>query len=164
MRLIALLLLLTPLFSHASNAAYLKIYMMQDKQIALSKMDGIDDMDRYMKEVEANINKKLAPLPAHPSWGFLVMAVREDGQIKAWLDTDDTVPTEVATIMTSVAQATKGFKVKQGAVIFSLGFATDGADLPVNKMPFPTEWKQIANCSNEDCKEVDAEKIVLKSW
>ncbi|NOT14846.1 MAG: hypothetical protein HOP21_04560 [Methylotenera sp.] len=164
MRLIALLLMLFPLLSHAANAEYLKIYLMQDKKIALNKMDGVDEMDRYMKEVEININKKLAPLPANPSWGFLVMAVREDGKIKAWLDTDDAISKEVANIMTSVAESTKGFKVNQGAVIFTLGFATDGADLPVNKMPFPTEWKQIAHCTNEDCQEVDVEKIVLKSW
>lgn len=52
-------------------------------------MDGVDEMDRYVKEVEVTINQKLAALTTKPTWGFLVMAVREDGKIKAWVDTDD---------------------------------------------------------------------------
>jgi hypothetical protein len=164
MRLIAALLLLLPLVSHAANAEYLKIHLMQDKKAMLDKMDGIDDMDRYMKEVERTINQKIATLPSAQSWGFLVIAVRQDGKIKAWLDSDDAVPADIAKEMVKVAENTKPFTVKDGAVVFSLGFATDGAELPVEKMPFPNDWKKVANCDNEDCTEVDAEEIVLKSW
>jgi hypothetical protein len=122
-------------------------------------------MDRYVKEVEVNINQKLAEItPKATSWGFLVIAVRADGKIKAWLDTDDAVPPAVASAMVSVAENTKAFAVKTGAVVFSLGFGVDGADLPVNKIPFPNEWKKVANCDNEDCQEKDVEAIVLKSW
>ena len=92
------------------------------------------------------------------------MAVRDDGKIKAWIDSDAEVPADVAKTMLKVAQNTKPFPVKKGAVIFSLGFATDGADLPADKVPFPNDWKQVAKCSNEDCAEKDAEEIVLKSW
>jgi hypothetical protein len=151
--------------SNAANAEYLKIYLMQPKNIILEKMDGVDDMDRYVKEVEVNINKKLAEIKSSStSWGFLVIAVRDDGKIKAWLDTDDAVPEAVANAMVNVAEGSKAFTVKTGAVVFALGFAVDGADLPIDKMPFPNEWKKVAQCTNEDCKEHDAEAIVLKSW
>ncbi|NOS97774.1 MAG: hypothetical protein HOP25_04810 [Methylotenera sp.] len=151
--------------SSAANAEYLKIYLMQDKKIILEKINGVDDLDRYVKEVEVNINKKLAEItPAATSWGFLVIAVRDDGKIKAWLDTDDAVPPAVASAMISVAESTKAFNVKTGAAIFALGFGVDGADLPIDKMPFPNEWKKVASCDNEDCKEKNAEEIVLKSW
>ncbi|MGB4812029.1 MAG: hypothetical protein WBP13_06065 [Methylophilaceae bacterium] len=164
MRFIATLLLLFPLISHAANAEYLKIYLMQDKNLILGKMDGVDEMGRYVKEVERSINKEIAALPAAKTWGFIVIAVRDDGKIKAWLDTDDKVPADVAKAMVSIAETTKAFAVKKGAVIFSLGFATDGAELPVDKVPFPNEWKQVANCTNEDCAEKNAEEIVLNSW
>ena len=164
MKLLAFFMLLFPLISNAANAEYLKIYMLQPKDLILQKLDGIEDMGRYIKEVEVNINQKLAALPPSQSWGFVVMAVREDGKIKAWVDTDDEIPQPVANAMISVAEATKGFAVKNGAVIFALGFGTDGATLPLNKMPFPNDWKKVANCVEEDCKEQDAEAIVLKSW
>jgi hypothetical protein len=151
--------------SLAANAEYLKIYLMQPKNIILGKLDGVDDMDRYVKEIEVNINKKLAEItPISTSWGFLVIAVRDDGKIKAWLDTDDAVPLAVANAMVSVAESTSAFTVKTGAAVFALGFGVDSADLPVDKMPFPNEWKKVVQCSNEDCKEHDAEAIVLKSW
>jgi hypothetical protein len=94
----------------------------------------------------------------------LVIAVRDDGKIKAWLDTDDAIPAAVASTMVSIAEGTKAFAVKKGAAVFALGFGVDGADLPIDKMPFPNEWKKVATCTNEDCKEKDAEDIVLKTW
>ena len=138
---------------------------MQPKNIILEKINGVDDMDRYVKEIEININKKLAEItPSSTSWGFLVIAVRNDGKIKAWLDTDDAVPPAVVNAMINVAENTKAFEVKNGAAVFALGFGVDNADLPVDKMPFPNEWKKIAQCSNEDCTEHDAEALALKSW
>ncbi|PKO49855.1 MAG: hypothetical protein CVU27_10215 [Betaproteobacteria bacterium HGW-Betaproteobacteria-20] len=165
MKLLAFLMMLFPVVCSAANAEYLKIYMMQPKNVILDKMDGVDDMDRYVKEIEVNINKKLSEITtASTSWGFLVIAVRDDGKIKAWLDTDDAVPPAVANAMVAVAENTKAFPVKSGAAVFSLGFGVDGAALPIDKMPFPNEWKKIAQCTNEDCAEHDAEAIVLKSW
>jgi hypothetical protein len=151
--------------SLAANAEYLKIYLMQPKQVILAKMDGVDDMDRYVKEVEVSINKKLAEITQpSTSWGFLVIAVRDDGKIKAWLDTDDAIPATVASAMVNAAENTKPFAINKGAAVFALGFGVDGADLPLDKMPFPNEWKKVASCTNEDCKEQNAEEIVLKSW
>lgn len=164
MKFLAAVLLLLPLASHAANAAYLRIFLMQPKEVMLQKLNGVDEMDQYVKEVERTINKEISALPEQQAWGFLVMAVREDGKVKAWVDTDDAVPATIATAMVNVAQKTKAFTVKNGAAVFSLGFALDGAELPVNKMPFPTEWKDVANCTNEDCAEKNIEEIVLKSW
>lgn len=165
LKILSLLLTLFPLVCNAANAEYLKIYLMQPKNIILEKMNGVDDMDRYIKEVEVNINKNIAEItPSASAWGFLVIAVRDDGKIKAWLDTDDAVPPAIANTMVSIAENTKAFAVNKGAAIFALGFAIDGAELPADKMPFPNEWKQISNCINEDCKEKDAEEIVLSTW
>ena len=72
MRFFAALLLMVPLMSHAANAEYLKIFLMQDKNIMLQKIDGVDEMDRYVKEVERNINKEISSLPASQTWGFIV--------------------------------------------------------------------------------------------
>jgi hypothetical protein len=158
------LMLFFPLLCNAANAEYLKVYLMQPKPIMLAKMSGIDDMDRYVKEVEVNINKKLAAMTSTPAWGFLVVGVREDGKIKAWVDTDDNIPPALSSAMIEVAEGTKNFAVKTGAVVFALGFGIDGAALPEEKSPFPTDWKKISGCTNEDCMQVDTEAVVLKSF
>lgn len=158
------LALLAPLAGHASNAEYLKIYLMQPKEIILQKINGVDGLDRYIKEVETTINQKIAKSVLAQSWGFLVIAVRHDGKIKAWVDTDEEISPEITSAMIAVATHNKGFEVKEGVVIFALGFALDGAALPENKMPFPNDWKKVAKCVNEECKETNAEEIVLKSW
>jgi hypothetical protein len=157
-------MMLLPLAGNAANAEYLKVVLMQPKQIMMAKMDGIDGLDKYVKEVEVNINKKIAEIAPAPAWGFLVFAVREDGKIKAWVDTDDTISPAISSAMIAVAEGTKNFAVKSGAVVFALGFGIDGANLPVDKMPFPVEWKKITNCSNEDCMQIDTEAVVLKAF
>ena len=52
MKLLTLLMMLFPLACNAANAEYLKIYLMQPKNILLEKIGNVDDMDRYVKEVE----------------------------------------------------------------------------------------------------------------
>jgi hypothetical protein len=156
--------MLLPMLSHAANAEYLKVYLMQPKPVMMSKMNGIDDMDRYVKEIEVSINKKLAEMPSNPAWGFIVVGVREDGKIKAWVDTDDNISPAVSSAMLDVAENTKSFAVKSGAVVFSLGFGINGAALPEEKSPFPNDWKKISGCNNEDCLQVDTEAVVLKSF
>ena len=164
MRFLIALTLFLPLLGHAANAEYLKVYLMQPKPVMLAKMNGIEDMDRYVKEIEVNINKKLAEMPSNPAWGFIVVGVREDGKIKAWVDTDDNISKEVSTTMINVTENTKSFAVKSGAVVFALGFGINGAALPEEKSPFPTDWKKISGCTNEDCMQIDTEAVVLKTF
>lgn len=66
--------------------------------------------------------------------------------------------------MIDVAEGTKGFHVSSGAVVMALGFGINGADIPLNVMPFPEEWKGISKCTTENCKDQNAEEIVLMSW
>ena len=164
LRNLALLLMLLPTLSTAAEVSYLKIHLMQPKDLIENKIGSIDEMSRYIKQVEVGISDKLASISSNPTWGFLVIAVRNDGKIKAWLDTDEQVLPSITTAMIEIAQTTNSFPVNAGAVIFSLGFAINGADIPPNTMPFPNEWKTVSKCSNEDCADQNAEEIVLGSW
>lgn len=164
MRILALLALMFPLICQAANTEYFKIYMLQLRDLILEKIGNVEEMDRYIKDVEKSINQKISTMKQLPAWGFLVMAVREDGKIKAWVDTDDEITEDIQKAMRDTAQNTPAFAVNQGAVIFALGFGVNGGELPMNKVPFPNEWKNSAACTNEDCAEKSAEKIVLETW
>ena len=164
MKYIAILLLLLPLTALASDIDYLMIKMMQPKVVTMKKLGDIEGMSKYIKQLEVDIKDKLSNVESNSNWGFLVIAVRSDGKIKAWLDSDDNVPAAVANSMTNLAENRPGFKVKEGAVVFSLGYAINGAPLPSDKMPFPIEWKKISHCTNEDCQDVDIEALTLNSW
>lgn len=164
MRLLALVLMMFPLVCGAADVDYLMINLMQPKELILEKTGNVDGLSRYIKQVEVDINKRLADVEAQPAWGFLVIAVREDGRIKAWVDTDDEVSAPVQNVMLDVAQGVRSFPVKSGAVVFAIGFGVGGAGLPPNTMPFPEVWKKAANCSNEDCADQSAEALALKTW
>lgn len=164
MKTLVFLMMLFPMICNAAEVDYLMIKLMQPKEVITQKINGIDGMSAYIKKVEVDINKNLANVESLPSWGFLVIAVRDDGKIKAWIDSDDPVASPVQKAMIKVAEGTKGFDVKSGAVIFALGFGIGGIGLPPNVMPFPVEWKKIANCRNEDCEHANVEALALKSW
>lgn len=164
MRVFAFLLMLFPLASHATQANYLMIKLMQPQAAIEAKMENVDGMADYIKQVEIDINKQLSSIEHTQSWGFLVIAVRDDGKIKAWVDTDVEIPANIAKTMVDVAENSKSFSVNKGAVVFALGFDIGNVGLPPYTMPFPNEWKKVANCSNEDCQDADVEAIVLKSW
>jgi hypothetical protein len=164
MKFFAFLLLLLPIVSNAAQANYLMIKYMQPKEAFEERLDNVDGLAQYIKQIEVDINKKIAEASSMPTWGFLVIAVRGDGKIKAWMDTDAEVSPEIAKAMIDVAQKTKGFTVNKGAVVFSIGFDIGDVGLPPYTMPFPNEWKKVATCTNEDCQDKDIEAIVLKSW
>ncbi len=164
MKYIAMLLMLFPLAASASDIEYLMIKMMQPKIATMKKVGNIEGMAKYIKDLEIDIKEKISGVESNANWGFLVIAVRNDGKIKAWLDSDDEVPPALAKIMTNMAESRTAFPVKDGAVVFALGYGVNGAPLPTEKMPFPVEWKKTSGCDNEDCQAVDAEEVVLKSW
>lgn len=164
MKKLVWLLLFLPALSQAAQVDYLMIKLMQPNKVIEAKTGPVDEMSRYIRQVEVGINNKLAKVPAKNGWGFLVIAVREDGKVKAWVDTDDDIPGFVSETMLSVAQSIRSFKVKTGAVVFALGFGINGGSLPPNTLPFPSEWKRKSLCDNEACMEVDIERLVLETW
>lgn len=164
MRLLAFFLLLFPLVLNAAQANYLMIKYMQPKEALEERLDGVDGLAKYIKQIEVDINKKISETSAVQTWGFLVIAVRQDGAIKAWMDSDAEVSPEITKSMIDVAQNTKAFPVNKGAVVFAIGFDLGNVGLPPYTMPFPSEWKKIAACTNEDCDKKDVEDVVLKSW
>ena len=161
MKTLALILMLIPAACGAAEIDYLKINMMQPRALILQKMDGIAGMSNYVKAVETKIHSSLSKVDSMPVWGYLVIAVRQDGKIKSWIDSDEEISPVVQQIMQDAAKSTRAFHVKAGAVIFALGFGINGADIPPEIMPFPDEWKKVSQCQAEECKNQNAEEIVL---
>jgi len=164
MKIFAFLLLLLPLVSNAAQANYLMIKYMQPKVMLEERLDSVDGLAQYIKQVEVDINKKISETSSTQTWGFLVIAVRADGKIKAWMDSDVEVSPEITKSMLDVAQNTQAFSVNKGAVVFAIGFDIGDVGLQPYTMPFPNEWKKVAACTNEDCDNKNIEEIVLKSW
>ena len=157
-------ILLFPLTCAATEIEFLTIHLMQPRHVVERKTDGIEGLSTYIKTVEKRIIKRLSDKKTSPTWGYLVMAVRDDGKINAWIDSDDQVPEPVERIMLDTARNTKAFTVKKGVLVFALGFATNGASTPVGLSPFPEAWKKAVNCKNDDCRGKDIEAVVMKAW
>lgn len=164
MRIFAFLLLLLPVISNAAQANYLMIKYMQPKETLEERLNGVDDLAKYIKQVEVNINQNISETRSTQTWGFLVIAVRDDGKIKAWIDSDAEVSPEISKLMIDTAQNAQAFSVNKGAVVFAIGFDIGNIGLPPYSMPFPNEWKKVAACTNEDCDKKEVEEIILKTW
>lgn len=163
MKFFAFLVMLFPMAASAAEIEYLTINLMQPKNVIMKKIGNIDGMSTYVKKIETDIKNKLSSSETQSAWGYLVVAVRNDGKIKAWLDTDDAVAADVAKTMVDIAESTTAFAVNDGAVVLSLGFGIGGAALPPQVLPFPSEWKTLSKCNNEDCQQQDVEALVLQS-
>jgi hypothetical protein len=163
MKFLVFLVMLFPMAASAAGIEYLTINLMQPKNVIMKKIGNVDGMSSYVKQIETDITSKLSSSDTQSAWGYLVIAVRNDGKIKAWLDTDDVVAPDVAKTMVDIAENTTAFAVNDGAVVISLGFGLGGAALPPNVLPFPVEWKALSKCINEDCQQQDVEALVLQS-
>lgn len=163
MKFFALLAMLFPMVASAADIEYLTINLLQPQAVIMKKVGNIEGLSTYVKKIETDIRSKLASSDTQSAWGFLVIAVRDDGKIKAWLDTDDAVAADTAKTMVDIAENTAGFAVNNGAVVLALGFGIGGVALPQDKVPFPTDWKTLSKCTNEDCQQQDIEALVLQS-
>jgi hypothetical protein len=163
MKFFAFLVMLFPMAASAADIEYLTINLLQPNNVIMKKIGNIDGLSTYVKKIETDIRSKLSSSDTQSAWGYLVVAVRNDGKIKAWLDTDDAVAADVAKTMVDIAESTTAFAVNDGAVVLSLGFGIGGTAIPPQVLPFPAEWKKLSKCNNEDCRQQDVEALVLQS-
>jgi len=93
---------------------------------------GAQAMSDYIASIDAAATKALAGVdPPRPTSGFLVLAVRQGGRSKAWLDLWPNLPRASEPALVDAVQAVKPFAVSKGTVVFALRVsAWGGADEP----------------------------------
>ncbi len=106
----------------------------------------------YVRRVERHVSSALAGRKAPGFSAAVVIAVKPDGEVHAWLVTRRKLPPGLAGDVTAAAEAAPPVDVQGGPIAFAIVFdAFGGGGPPVvdraHPIPIPPEWRQGASAS-----------------
>lgn len=94
----------------------------------------------YLKSAQAEIltGIKVAALPR--SSGFVVIAVRDNGESRIWLDMTPAWSDADSELVVAAVRKVPAFSVANGDVVFALKLSIDGAEETSRPTPMPRAW------------------------
>lgn len=160
---ILFLLLLTGL-AFAAKPYSMESIMLLQPDFVLSERVDVDDLSEYIKSINSAAEISLAELGNRsPAAGFLVVAVRPNGQSKVWLDFTPGLPSAMANHLRSSLEAVTPFKARVGVVVFAINCTLWGAAATDRKGPWPIEWKQAMKGRTDPMETGDLVDLVWPS-
>jgi len=142
-----LAVLLTMLLSGsalASKPYSVKSFMLlQPDSVLQERVGDVQGLANYVKSLDAAaaaaLSRAKKPTPAA---GFIVVAVRPNGQSKVWLDLSPALPPAVATQLRTSLERVPPFKARDGVVVFAINTTLWGSAPTERQNPWPAEWKK----------------------
>jgi hypothetical protein len=160
MLLCSFLLMLTGL-SHAAQPRFDEVFFFQTEQALLEKQVKFEEVAKFSNKLQSNIWNALKKADMPVSNGYIVVAVRSDGQVAAWLDMQPALHEYYDYQVVEAAMKTPPFFVAEGVVVFGIKMAIDTAKHTRKIKPEPAQWaaarKKLGN-------PVDIEQLVLSLW
>jgi len=102
---------------------------------------------------------KKAKMPV--SNGYLVVAVRSDGAVAAWLDMQPALHEYYENEVIQAVMKVPPFYVEEGIVVFGIKMAIDTAKHTVKNKPNPAAWNDYRKGLSNPA---DIEQLVLAAW
>ena len=163
----SLLFLFTSLV-HAAEPRFDSIYFYQSEKALAEKQVNFEDLARFSRKMQSNVWNVFKKANMPNSNGFLVVAVRADGDISAWLDMEPALHEYYDNQVVEAVKKVPPFVVAQGAVVFAIKmlidtpkFMTDRAKHTTRSKPSVKEWKAaISKMANPD----DIDELMLAVW
>lgn len=163
----SLMLLFTSLV-HAAEPRFDSVYFFQSEKSLVEKQVNFEDLARFSRKMQSNVWNALKQASIPNSNGFLVVAVRADGAINAWLDMDPALHEYYDNQVVEAVKKVPPFTVAQGTVVFGIKmlidtpkFMTDRAKHTTRSKPSVKEWKAaISKMGNPD----DVDELMLAVW
>jgi hypothetical protein len=166
--LLASLLLMLASLVQAAETRFDAVYFFQSEKTLLDKQVNFEDVARFSRKMQSNVWNVLKKASMPNSKGFLVVAVRADGAIAAWLDMEPVLHEYYDNQVVEAVKKVPPFAVAQGTVVFGIKmlvdtpkFMTDRAKHTTRSKPAPQEWKSArAKLANPD----DIEELMSAIW
>jgi hypothetical protein len=159
--LIASLLLLFASFSQAAETRFDEVYFFQPEQVLKDKQVNFQDFARFTRAVQSAAWKALKKVKLPPSSGYLVVAVRADQKIAAWLDMEPALHEYYDASVTEAVGKLRPFAVSEGVVVFGIKMSIDTPVFTSKARPQPKDWKEaLKTASDPD----DIEAVVQAAW
>lgn len=162
------LLLMFASLVHAAEPRFDAVYFFQSEKALLDKQVNFEDLARFSRKMQSNIWNALKKTSMPNSSGFLVVAVRADGAVTAWLDMQPALHEYYENQVVEAVKKVPPFAVSQGTVVFGIKmlidtpkFMTDRGKHTTRSKPSIKEWKgAIAKLANPD----DIDELMLAVW
>ena len=167
----ALLLMFSSLLQpvQAAESRFNAVVFLQPEQMLIEKKKvNFEDVARFSRKMQSNIWNVLKKADVPNTSGFLVVAVRSDGAIAAWLDMEPAMDAFYSGKIVEAVQKVQPFDVATGTVVFGIKFFVDTPKWFVDKTkhttrskPTPKEWKAArAKLANPD----DIDELMMAVW
>lgn len=167
------LLLAAVLFSLAALAQAVEVrfdamYFFQPEEQLREKQVDFEELARFSRKMQSQVWKALKKVKMPDSSGYLVVAVRSDGQVAAWLDMQPPLHEYYENEVVQAVRKVPAFSVAQGSVVFGIKMTVDTPRIlserykhTARAKPEPAEWKEARKkLSNPD----DIEALVMAVW
>ena len=166
--LLGSLLLMFASLAQAAEPRFDTVYFFQSEKKLTEKQVNFEDVARFSRKMQSNVWNALKKATMPNSSGFLVVAVRADGAIAAWLDMEPALHEYYDDQVIEAVKKVPPFSVAQGTVVFGIKmlidtpkFMTDRAKHTTRSKPAPKEWKNAqAKLPNPD----DMDELMQAVW
>ena len=155
------LLLMFSALAQAAEPRFDEVIFFQPEQVLLDKKVNFADLARFSRNMQSRIWNALKKVKMPVSTGYVVVAVRSDGEVAAWLDMEPALHEYYDNEVVQAVMKTPPFSVSDGIVVFGIKMAIDTAKHTRRTKPDPKEWKEarkkVANPN-------DIEELALAAW
>ena len=166
--LLASLLLMLASLVQAAETRFDSVYFFQSEKTLIDKQVNFEEVARFSRKMQSNVWNVLKKVSMPNSSGFLVVAVRADGAIAAWLDMEPVLHEYYENQVVDAVKKVPPFAVAQGTVVFGIKMLidtpkimTDRAKHTTRSKPAPKEWKNAqAKLADPD----DIDELMLAVW
>lgn len=136
-------------------------YFFQSEAELQEKAVKAEDLARYSRQFQTQVYKLLKKNKLSPASGYVVVAVREDGQAAAWLDMQPALHEYYGQQIDELVQKVPPFSVKKGIVVFAIKMAVD---TPVHSKKAQPEPPEFADARKKVGANADIEELVYSIW
>lgn len=166
--LLSSILLMFASLVYAAEPRFDTVYFFQSEKILTDKQVNFEDVARFSRKMQSNVWNALKKASMPNSSGFLVVAVRGDGEISAWLDMEPALHEYYDNQVIEAVKKVPPFAVAQGTVVFGIKmlidtpkFMTDRAKHTTRSKPSVKEWKAAqTKLANPD----DMDELMQAVW
>ncbi|MBR7800423.1 hypothetical protein [Undibacterium fentianense] len=137
------------------------VYFFQSEEDLQKKKVDPEEMSRYTRNLQSQVAKVMKSAQAVPGNGYIVVAVRSDEEVAAWLDMEPALHEYYDYEIVEAIKKLRPFKVETGIVVFAIKMAVDTPKHTEKPLPEPTALKE-AQQKVGDPKDI--EQVVLAAW
>ncbi|MBI3283793.1 MAG: hypothetical protein HYZ65_02925 [Burkholderiales bacterium] len=160
-RLLATLLLSCAALAQAAEVRFDSHYFFQSEQVMAEKKIDLQQLVRYSRKVQWQVWNTMKKVKLPPSAGYLVLAVRADGEVASWLDMGPAVHAYYEHQILAAAQKVQALDVAQGVLVYAIKMSIDTPVHTRKPLPAPPDWDEAKKKMGDPD---NIEELVLSVW